>query len=1042
MSGTLELLTTLEAAYFRDGKLMPFRQVAQALRAQGPTARTPDVPGLLVPALDLWSFLDGLEAEKARTAYSISECLELLARDSEASDLSSEWRRQAAEFRSAAFAPPQAVGTISGKLKLVLLSKLEIGDAVRQEMGKAFKLPAGIHAANQEALGEGLVCLDRSGPLEALAAFRYAATLCPLDKRAHAGMGYAYELRGMWSHARECYRQALDRDADFTLARRGAVRVGLGLKDYQESAADLDRLFQRQDYSIEDRELAARYYGCVGDREMERKICERILEADSGNADAALCVAGWLLGGGRREEAEETLWTALQHDPVMDGLWLMLGRLPAPLTRDQYRRTRRTDLLTEIQKELPPIRRAMAPIYLAEYSSRMDVQTVSAVVDADSPRAAATAGLTRDRLLPLAEMAHREGLRLAETKAAQAKPLLLFAIHAYNCSAKRDAAAAAEVDLAEVGRRLGQPVAASHLARFALETAEEIGDGQLAANAHQVLARSLRQLGQLEAATQHFARAIDHQEEVRRRIVGPDARSLFTGSRAAAYAEQVLTLLDLGRPEYALDYVERAKSREMIDLLGNHKLNLRSNADRETLERDERLQHEVAYLEAVAREQNQRLQDLQWAQTSGEVDRAGQQEVERCRRHLQSNADELGRVRHELAAVKQQLRDSSEEWTSLRVVKPLPFADAALPTDLQRQLTAMLGGGTDRTVILEYFVTDEGTAIFLVPCWEGAPQRLMVARSGLERATIVRLVREDFQQAFHQTSDPPLFLEHLYTALMAPVATQLSDWGADVLLFAPHGPLHALPLHAMCYPDAQGAPRFLIEDYACGYAPSLSVLSLLQRKRQERGAGAFVAGNPTGDLIDAEDEARTVADLFGTKACVGEEVTEERVRAEVVDKDLVHLACHGHFEPQDALQSHLALADGVLQVDEVLDMSIRASLVTLSACSSGVSRVSGGDELNGMTRAWLYAGSPSVIASLWDVESGTTSRLMTTLYRNWRGAGHSKARALQMAQTTWLDRHRSAGRKSPDESVGHSRDWCEEWHPARWAAFILVGDPV
>ena len=91
------------------------------------------------------------------------------------------------------------------------------------------------------------------------------------------------------------------------------------------------------------------------------------------------------------------------------------------------------------------------------------------------------------------------------------------------------------------------------------------------------------------------------------------------------------------------------------------------------------------------------------------------------------------------------------------------------------------------------------------------------------------------------------------------------------------------------------------------------------------------------------------------------------------------------------------LADGPLTVQDILGLQLDLDLVTLSACDSGVSQNRPGDELIGLTRAFIYAGTPSVLVSLWSVDEVSTGLLMTAFYRGLR-AGLTKAEALRAAQ--------------------------------------------
>src|SRR6201999_15579 len=111
----------------------------------------------------------------------------------------------------------------------------------------------------------------------------------------------------------------------------------------------------------------------------------------------------------------------------------------------------------------------------------------------------------------------------------------------------------------------------------------------------------------------------------------------------------------------------------------------------------------------------------------------------------------------------------------------------------------------------------------------------------------------------------------------------------------------------------------------------------------------------------------------------------------------LHLASHGHFRRDNPMFSFLKLADAPLNFYSLLEMELNAEMVTLSACHTGVNRVFPGDELHGLMRGFLYAGTPSLVASLWAVNDHSTTELMREMYSRIR-AGASKRDALRQAQ--------------------------------------------
>jgi CHAT domain-containing protein len=262
----------------------------------------------------------------------------------------------------------------------------------------------------------------------------------------------------------------------------------------------------------------------------------------------------------------------------------------------------------------------------------------------------------------------------------------------------------------------------------------------------------------------------------------------------------------------------------------------------------------------------------------------------------------------------------------------------------------------------------------------------------------------------------------------------------DVVWIIPHRELHRIPLHAL-----KLGGRYLADRNPVFFTPSASILRYSRAKNPCRSPEtALVLGDslPLTDPLDyAAEEARTVAAIFGTEAYLGDQATKrlveeelQRVEAEI---DVLHFACHGKFEADSPLDSRIDLArsDGQddeqphLTVEDVLGLELKATLVTLSACESGLSKIHPGEELVGLTRSFLYAGTPSLLVSLWSVDDESTGMLMEWFYRVLLDSSPetiletrtSKARALQVAQ-----------RRLRNTDLFN--------HPFHWASFVLLGD--
>jgi CHAT domain-containing protein len=229
-------------------------------------------------------------------------------------------------------------------------------------------------------------------------------------------------------------------------------------------------------------------------------------------------------------------------------------------------------------------------------------------------------------------------------------------------------------------------------------------------------------------------------------------------------------------------------------------------------------------------------------------------------------------------------------------------------------------------------------------------------------------------------------------------------------------------------------------------------------------AGKVLAfGNPDLDdskmaLQFAGIEAKEIKNLYPESTIYLEkEATEERAKTLSPQNDIIHFASHAELNENDPLSSAVLLAksdkeDGRLEVREIFGMDLKASLVVLSACETGLGRLSSGDELVGLTRAFIYAGTPSVVASLWNVEDSSTAQLMASFYKNLKTM--SKVEALRQAQLQLIrgqvNSDLLAGRgiggvgrldeAPPPKTSAPEFGSVSTSHPYFWAPFILVGD--
>ncbi|QQE65338.1 hypothetical protein GFS31_20250 [Leptolyngbya sp. BL0902] len=299
-----------------------------------------------------------------------------------------------------------------------------------------------------------------------------------------------------------------------------------------------------------------------------------------------------------------------------------------------------------------------------------------------------------------------------------------------------------------------------------------------------------------------------------------------------------------------------------------------------------------------------------------------------------------------------------------------------------------------------------------------------------------------------QQAETEANLRQLYDVLIAPIADLLPTDPTQPVVFVPQDELFLVPFAALKAPDGQ----YLIENHTLLTSPSIQVFGLATEARASGGSFAvrnpLIVGNPTmptvtflseggtfqdvrlDPLPGAQREAEAISGFLQTPALLGNAATKTAVQQRMAGADVIHLATHGLLEYGDPQQTGtrdfpgaIALApgggdDGLLTAADILQMNLQADLAVLSACDTGRGRITG-DGVVGLSRAFVAAGVPSIIVSLWAVDDEATADLMVAFYDHWQQSG-DKAQALRQAMLTTLEQH-------PD--------------PRLWSAFTLIGSP-
>ena len=476
-----------------------------------------------------------------------------------------------------------------------------------------------------------------------------------------------------------------------------------------------------------------------------------------------------------------------------------------------------------------------------------------------------------------------------------------------------------------------------------------------------------------------FRKALDLVEDLRADLQDPGLRSGFLEDKQQIYHGAVWSALLLGKADEAFSLAERGRSRAFLDLLGSQTV-LSKGKTRALVEEEVRLRARLSEAKALA-------QDA----TGGGEQASAQKQMEAAERAYR--------------AFLERVRLENREQASLMTVEPVTLQE------VQRLLPA-------DTTLVEYLVSERESIAWVID-----RSRVEVVRLPIRRADLLTEVRE-FRRSIEDRALVPQVqarAEALHERLFARLRPHIRD---DRVLLVPHDVLHYLPFGAL----RNRAGRWLVEDFTLTTLPSASVLKYLQGKGQEASSAVLAVGNPDlGPALNlryAEREARSIGDRFpGAQILLRQEATKLKVKALSGEAGLIHLATHGELNEQDPLGSALLLvpegADGGrLEVREIFGLDLKARLVVLSACETGLGKLSQGDELVGLQRAFLYAGTPAVVTTLWKVDDRASFLLMREFYDQLKTRG--PAEALRRAQSAAM---------------------AEFPHPFFWAAFGLTGAP-
>jgi len=487
------------------------------------------------------------------------------------------------------------------------------------------------------------------------------------------------------------------------------------------------------------------------------------------------------------------------------------------------------------------------------------------------------------------------------------------------------------------------------------------------------LGQNFEALKNFPEAEENYIKSIEVIEEVWEDMKVEEIKTAYFGSKVLPYENLITLLFNQGKGEAAFPYAERSKARAFLYLLGNKRVDPKKGVPLKLLREEEELRQQIG------------------------------------RASSQTLTAELLRLKQKHGELMERIKRISPEYASLVSVNPLTIEE--IQTLIRTE---------GNTVVLEYYTTSEATFLWLLDGDRIYPHKINITEGALNTK-----IRE-----YHTMVSNPTFgidtltdrAQELYDLLLTPVEPQLKDKTRIGII--PHGNLHYLPFETLMKNREFLAPQ----DTKIFYLPSAGTYKYCKEKNKNTKEQLIAVGNPDGSLLFSGKEVEELKRLYpkDTEIFTGEQARESRVKYYAPYPDILHFACHGSFNARHPMYTALHLApdptdDGNLEVHEIYQLELKpAYLVTLSACQTNLGGITPGDEIIGLTRAFIYAGTSGILASLWKVDDYYTEKFMAAFYRALKNS--TKIDALHTARQTMI---RQYGKK----------------HPFYWAAFVLIGDP-
>lgn len=612
-------------------------------------------------------------------------------------------------------------------------------------------------------------------------------------------------------------------------------------------------------------------------------------------------------------------------------------------------------------------------------------------------------------------------------------------------------------------RDLGEDQKALDHLNEALKLARAIGDrnNEAAVLAH--LARVERDRGHLLEARGRIEEALAAVESLRINIKSHQLRSSFFASVHRYYEFNVDLLMRLHKEHpledfdaRALQAGERGRARSLLELLMEAGTDIRQGVDPTLLDRECRLR------QMISERADRQMRILSDPHTDEQATAA---------------AEEIDALIADYEQVETQIRQTSPRYAALTT--PLPLTLKEIQQELDDE-TILLEYALGEEKSFLWAVTRNSFKSFELA------KRTEIEREAKRVYELLTVRNQSIsnekpeqrrQRLERADAEYPKASATLSQMLLGPVAAELEK---KRLLIVADGMLQYVPFAALPSPVAPDTASLepLVVDHEIVSLPSASVIAALRQEAADRkptsktlalladpvfstndprvqvsskGRATMVeasfpiagTGRSAGDLgsvdlarlrfsrLEADEIARFAAGKMKLEALDFAASRALAMSAEIGQYRIVHFATHGLINNSRPELSSIVLSlvdergrpqNGFLRLYDIYNLKLGADLVVLSACRTALGKEIKGEGLVGLTRGFMYAGAPRIVASLWSIDdSRATAELMKRFYQGMLGEGLRPAAALRDAQVSM---------------------WREQrWRaPHYWAAFTIQGE--